>query len=122
MPAVKKPTKTAKKVTKKTEESTGRSTQSFNGMNGSQIKTLDALKDGNPQTRAELSESTGIAKGWSKILGTKEGGHEDALEPKGYVKSSVPPEGERGLRYTISARGKQALVKAQKEKAKAGKE
>jgi DNA-binding MarR family transcriptional regulator len=61
-------------------------------------------------------------KGWSKLLGTKEGTHEDALEPMGYVKVAVPQEGERGLKYTITASGKQALAKAQKEMAKAGKD
>ena len=133
MPTVKKATKkstskkapvkktTTKKVTVKKEEGEKKSRISANGLNGSHIRVLQTLKGGASMSRAELAEATGINKGWSRILGTTEGGHEDALEPRGFVKSSVPPEGERGMRYTITASGKKSLEKAEKELAKAGK-
>jgi len=120
-PAKKSVKKTPVKATPKVEEPKTRS-RSYNGLNGSQIRTLEALSDGKAKTRVELAEATGINKGWSRILGTKEGTHEDALEPMGYIKATVPQEGERGMKYTITASGKQALAKAQKEMAKAGKD
>lgn len=120
-PTKKAPVKKAAPVKEEAAEPKTRS-RSYNGMNGSQIRTLEALSDGKAKTRKDLSEETGIMKGWSKLLGTKEGNHEDALEPKGYVKTTVPQEGERGLKYTITPAGKQALAKAQKEMAKAGKD
>lgn len=89
-----------------------------NSLNGSQVKILSALKDGKQRTRAELSELTGIRKGWSKLLGNKEGTHENGLEAKSLVKSFVPQEGERGLKYAITGAGKQALTKAEKEMSK----
>lgn len=107
---------------KKSEETVVR-TKRFNGLVPSVIKVLQTLRDaGVAMTRKELAESTGIEKGWSKILGTKDGGNEEALGPIGYVLSVEPKEGERGMKYKITAAGKQALVKAEKEMAKAGSE
>lgn len=100
-----KTSKTAKPAKKEGAKSSG-------DLSPNQVLILQALKDGRPRTRAELSEKTGIKKGFSKLLGTQEGGHPDALEPKGYVKSSPPEEGERGMTYTITAKGKAALSKA----------
>ena len=120
-PAKKAPAKKAP-AKKKAAESTGTRGRSSNGLNGSHVKILQALKSGKAMSRADLSEATGIGKGWSKLLGNKEGTHEDALESRGFIKSEVPPEGERGLRYKITGPGKQALTKAEKELAKAGKD
>lgn len=83
-----------------------------------QETVLGLLKNtstGKGKTRAALAEATGIAKGWSKLLGaaTKDdngasGGK--SLMGKGYVKSEKH-EGE-SITYFITAAGKSALEKA----------
>lgn len=118
-----------KPVTKKVakaaapKEPAERKARGFNGLTQSKIKTLQELRDGMPKTRNDLVEATGIQKGWSKLLGavTKDnfGGHADSLLALGYVKQLVAEEGVRGTRYQITATGRKALEKAEKEMAKA---
>jgi DNA-binding MarR family transcriptional regulator len=91
-------------------------------LNGSQIKILETLVSGRRMSRKDIAEKTGIQKGYSKLLGAQENPSETALEPLGYVKSEEPNEGERGLQYTITAKGKVALEKAKKEAAESAKE
>lgn len=123
--AVSKGKKGAKRQQKKEKATNGeetiRSRGKFNGLNVSQIKALEALRGAKAMTRSELTDATGIKKGWSKNLGTKAGTHEDSLASLNYVKITLPQEGERQLKYSITATGKSALAKALKEMAKAGK-
>ena len=113
----------AKQTTKEAAEPKKRTSGKFNDLTSSQIKTLEALNDGTAMTRQELADETGIQKGWSKLLGKQEDDHEDSLLSKNLVKATVPQEGEgRAMKYMITAAGKQALAKAQKEMAKAGKD
>lgn len=84
-------------------------------LTGNEIKVLSLLaKAKAPMTRGELSFKTGINKGWSRLLGafTEGKGHGDGLEDRGLVTTHVAPEGERGVRYTITAAGRKALAKA----------
>jgi hypothetical protein len=89
-----------------------------NGLTPTMVRVLELLSHGS-KTRGELAEATGVAKGWSRILGaaTKEDGGaagEDSLESKGFVKHSKH-EGDRSLNYEITAAGRKALATAQKE-------
>lgn len=107
-------TKPAPKAAKKTEAKV-ETKKEKGGLNGSQIKVLKALKGGKELTRAELTEKTGIAKGWAKLLGaaTKDGDWaENSMEGMGLVKSGEAQEGKRGLAYTITAKGTKALETA----------
>lgn len=81
------------------------------GVTGNQIRLLQALKSGKEMTRAQLADATGIIKGYSKMLGNVEGTHENSLTALGLVKCMVAEEGERGMRYAITAKGKQLLTK-----------
>lgn len=105
--------------TTETREQPGRKVQRFADLTGVQIRVLQALRDGGKMTRNDLSESTGISKGWAKLLGTKEGGHDGSLEGLGFVKRVDSPKDEKPkLTYVITAEGKKALAKAEKEMAK----
>lgn len=84
-------------------------------LSSNQVKILEQLSSGRRMSRKDIAEATGIQKGFSKLLGAQENPAETALEPMGLVKSEEPKEGERGLQYTITAGGKKALEKAQKE-------
>jgi hypothetical protein len=83
-------------------------------LNGSKVKVLEALVSAEPEglTRTELAEQTGIVKGWAKLLGAPTKGGTNGMEGAGLVKSHKH-EGERSMRYTITAAGKKALAKAQ---------
>jgi hypothetical protein len=80
-------------------------------------------KSKKPMTRGEMSEKTGIQKGWAALLGpTSKGGDSDnwdeGLEARKLVKSSVE-EGVRGFQYQITKSGVEVLKKhvlAQKAK------
>ena len=110
---------TKKAATKKAAtETTGSRSRRLNGMTPSQVKTLDALTSGD-LNRAQLTDKTGIVKGWSKILGSpnKDGFGADgdtSLEALKYV-TSERHEGSRAFTYKITATGKKALTAAQKE-------
>lgn len=83
-------------------------------LSGSKVKVLEALVSAEPEglTRTELAEQTGINKGWAKLLGAPTKGGTNGMEGAGLVKSHKH-EGERSMRYTITAAGKKALAKAQ---------
>jgi DNA-binding MarR family transcriptional regulator len=83
-------------------------------LSGSKVRVLEALAAAEPEglTRTELAEQTGINKGWAKLLGAPTKGETNGMEGAGLVKSHKH-EGERSLRYTITAAGKKALAKAQ---------
>ena len=83
------------------------------GLTDREIKVLAALDAGKDLTRAGLVKATGIAKGWSKLLGaaTKKsfGGGKEGLEPRGLVKSA---KDSRPLEYAITDAGRKALSSA----------
>lgn len=84
-------------------------------LTGNEAKILKALAKGQTLTREQLSAKTGIAKGWSKTLGssTKDDGGmsgKNSLTGRGLVKCTVA-EGVRALQYTITAKGKAAVAK-----------
>lgn len=86
------------------------------GLTGNEIKIMGALRVGGTMDRAQLSEATGIAKGWSKTLGaatSAEGVSPDSLEGRGFITSSKV-EGVRRIQYTITATGLTALVNAER--------
>ncbi len=100
-------------------EQPGRKVQKFAGLTGVQIRVLQAMSSGSKVTRADLSEATGISKGWAKILGTREDPIEGSLEGMGLVRKVDPPKDEKQiLTYVITADGKKMLAKAEKEMAK----
>jgi len=115
-----------KKTTKAAAKKTG-GKKKFGGLNVSEMKVLEALKDGEARTRNDLRGITGIQKGWSKILGAPtKGVSPESLEGRKFVKSEkheAQGEGDTktpaGLYYTIMAGGKKVLEKANKEMAKA---
>jgi hypothetical protein len=84
------------------------------GLSGNQRKVLQALAKTTADktlTRGELAEKTGIERGWSKLLGSPTKDAKDhGMEAEGLVKSQKV-EGERGLGYFITAKGKAALAK-----------
>lgn len=83
-------------------------------LSGSKVRVLEALVAAEPEglTRTELAEQTSINKGWAKLLGAPTKGGTNGMEGAGLVKSHKH-EGERSMRYTITAAGKKALAKAQ---------
>lgn len=86
-------------------------------LTGNMVKVLKALKAKSPQTRKQLAAKTGIAKGWSRMLGatTKEDGGTNganSLEGRGLIKVTTDPEAGRTLLYTLTKKGEQALAKA----------
>ena len=131
MPTAKKATKKtpAKKTTKKAakvstkKKGTGGGRKKYGGLNPNEIKTLECLVKGDC-TRKDMQKATGIEKGWSKMLGSPTKGiSEDSMEGRKLIKSAKyePQEGESksraGFVYSITAAGKKALEKANKEKA-----
>lgn len=80
-----------------------------------EIKVLTVLsKSKGPMTRQELSKKTGIVKGWSRIFGAIKDNGGDGLQGRKLVSVSLPDEGERGLKYAITALGKQTLLRVEK--------
>lgn len=111
-------TKTAPKKTtaaKKAAPKKAAPAAKADGLTDVQTRVLTALKNtasGKGLTRAQLSEKTGINKGWSRILGayTKDDGGANAdnsMTGLGLV-SSQKMEGEP-VSYYITAKGKKAL-------------
>lgn len=106
---------TAKK--KQSAKKQAEPTPSINGLTSRQVRVLEVLKSGREMTRKEMAEATGITKGWSKMLGaaSKQGGGAAAgkgLEQQGYVKIAPNEEG-RTLLYSITAKGRKLLAKAE---------
>lgn len=108
---------TAEKPAKKGGSATSAETNGAapRGLSESKLKVLKELNKAGDRglTRAELAERTGINKGWAKMLGavTKGDAASGTLEGDGYVRSEPAAEGERGIRYYITAKGKKALGK-----------
>lgn len=134
MPKAKKSTSTKKSTKKKTTSKKkaagsgkkGGGRKKYNDLSPNEIKVLQCLEDNGEMSRAELTDATGIQKGWAKLLGspTKEI-KEDSLEGRKLVKHSKyePQEGDEkhgkraGFVYDITATGKKALAKALDEQA-----
>lgn len=92
-----------------------------NKLSENEQKVMTVLaKTKNPLTRGELSAKTGIAKGWSALLGTPTKGADEgsrgdrSLEARGFVKSHMPEEGTRGYTYSLTPAGRKVLDKQDK--------
>jgi hypothetical protein len=72
---------------------------------GKMLKILEVLKDGAVRGSGWIAEATGIDKGKPFPL----------MEEMGLLNVTVPPEGERGKRFTITEKGREELAKAPKE-------
>lgn len=85
------------------------------GLSESKLKVLRELNRAGDRgmTRTDLGDRTGIKKGWAKLMGavTKGTPAEGTLEGDGYVRSQPADEGERGIRYYITKKGKSILGK-----------
>ena len=110
--------KAAKKGAKKgaaVKKAAGGGKEKKGELSGNAIKVLQAMKgtaaNGKTVTRAQLAEKTGINKGWSKLLGNPTKGGDHGMEAAGLVKSQKH-EGERGLVYFITEKGRKALEAA----------
>jgi hypothetical protein len=78
---------------------------------------MKAIRDsGHALSRKELSEATGQEKGWSKLLGKKEGGN-GGLCDRGLL--NLVMHEDEPMRYSLTEEGKTALAKAEEELAKA---
>jgi hypothetical protein len=113
--------KGAKAKANATPSTNGHSTRRLAGLTGRDIRVLEQLakfKDG--LTRNDLKAKCGIAKGFSKIMGTpsKDVYADNTLEGRGLVAHDTA-EGVRGFTYTITAKGKAALAEAKGEAKKA---
>lgn len=80
-----------------------------------EVKVLTVLsKSKAPMSRQELKKKTGINKGWSRIFGAIKDNGGDGLQGRKLVTVTMPDEGERGLKYAITALGKQTLIRVEK--------
>jgi hypothetical protein len=107
--------KAAKKAAKATTPTTPAQPKAANGMAPNKVKVLTLLaKTPAGMTRTEMSEATGIVKGWTKMLGAVTLGAPatGTLEGDGLVRSEEV-EDQRGRVYTITPAGKKALAAAQ---------
>jgi hypothetical protein len=72
-----------------------------------------------PATRNELSQATGMEKGWSELLGaaTREGlgVQGGGLEGRGLNECLGRQVGGKSLLYTITGAGRKAIEQAEKE-------
>lgn len=92
----------------------GTGTRSAGGLSAPALRALQYMaKAGRNVSRADLAGATGQLKGWSKLLGTREGNHEDSLCALGLVKC-IQEEGEP-MRYCITIKGRDALKAAEAE-------
>jgi hypothetical protein len=62
----------------------------------------------NGLTRGQLATSTGMAKGWSKLLGAATKGADRGLINKGLVKAELNKEEGREIKYLITPAGRKA--------------
>jgi DNA-binding MarR family transcriptional regulator len=114
-PAKTKSAKTTKTKAAKTTKKKAPTTKvvSTNGeLSLNQVKILQALLAAKSKelTRAELSKSTGVAKGFSRLLGQIETPVSDSLKAKGLVKDAQY-EGSRHVVYSLTAAGKKLAAK-----------
>lgn len=85
------------------------------GLNGSELRAMRAINAaGHALSRKELAEATGQEKGWSKLLGTKEGGGEGLVD-RGLL--NLVMHEDEPMRYSLTDPGKEALAKAEAEAA-----
>jgi hypothetical protein len=91
------------KKPKKEKEENGK--KASKGKN--RVAVLEALAEAGKSgfTRNELSETTGIKKGWAKLLGAPSKGNPGGLEGEGLVQSEKD-ESRRGLVYIITPEGR----------------
>lgn len=112
-------TKSTKKAAKVAAASNGKAKAERNGgLTGTEVKTLTALAKVESANRDKLRATTGVQKGWSKILGasSKEdfgSTGSDSLCGRGLVKV-LQIEGDRQYHYAITPAGRKALEKAKK--------
>lgn len=105
------------KATPAANGDTPRNRRDEQGLTGNERKVLEVLaKSKRALSRNELSEATGIVKGWAKMLGAatkaeEQGFGDQTLEGRGLVESEKPEEGERGFRYSITPKGRALLLK-----------
>lgn len=87
----------------------------YGDLTGAEYRTMKAINDaGHALSRKELAEATGQEKGWSKLLGTKDGGN-GGLCDRGLL-NLIMHESEP-MRYALTEAGREALEKAQAEPA-----
>ena len=90
-----------------------RRTRAAGDLNGSEIRAMAAIRDaGKSLTRSELATLTGQTKGWSKLLGTKEGGN-GGLCDRNLLNLIEHEEGP--MQYDLTSEGRAALEKAEAE-------
>jgi flagellar biosynthesis GTPase FlhF len=90
--------------------------QDAGGLTASAIRAMKAIRDsGHALSRKELFEATGQEKGWSKLLGKKDGGN--GLVGEGLL--NLVMHEDEPMRYSLTEEGKTALAKAEAELAKA---
>ena len=97
-------------------EATTPNGKATHGYNPAQVRALTLLKHTKPNqglTRAVLAEKSGVAKGWSRILGAatkdaKGASGKSSLMAKGLIQAEKH-EGEP-ITYVITANGRKALA------------